>query len=191
MARAALPNPINVCSIFYVSKQWCGCQCSGFLMSAVMLMHRIAHVGCTDIVKESALEADSGRKIACHARDLNPCHHLTGFSAATPDNSSQSQHCMRLPLASYKPVTFFSLSTQDEHGKPEECSELGDEGSSPRIHFQCRLSNSVHIAPVCSDVHKAPVRMQPHASTPVCTLKSQILGAIPLFGHSKQLHILI
>ena len=75
MARAALPSPINVCSIFYVSKQWSGCQGSGFLMHAVMLMHMIAHVGCTDIVKQSALETDSGRKIACHARDLNPCHY--------------------------------------------------------------------------------------------------------------------
>ena len=36
-----------------------------------MLMHTIAHAGCTDTIRESALEVDSGRKIPCHTRDLN------------------------------------------------------------------------------------------------------------------------
>ena len=45
-----------------------GCQCSGFLTCAQMLLNAISHGGCT----ESALRADSGRKIPCHARDSNP-----------------------------------------------------------------------------------------------------------------------
>ena len=44
-ARAALPIPISVCSIFCVFKQWYGCQCVGFLTCAQMLMHVIAHGG--------------------------------------------------------------------------------------------------------------------------------------------------
>ena len=36
-----------------------------------MLMHAIAQGGCTDTVGESALKADSGRKILCHTGDSN------------------------------------------------------------------------------------------------------------------------
>ena len=35
---------------FCLSKQWHGCQCLGFLTWAQMLMHAIAHGGCTDTV---------------------------------------------------------------------------------------------------------------------------------------------
>ena len=31
---------------FHVSKQWCGCQCLGFVMCAQMLMYVTAHGGC-------------------------------------------------------------------------------------------------------------------------------------------------
>ena len=31
--------------------------------------------GCTDIVRESALKVDSGRKIPCCTRDSNPCQY--------------------------------------------------------------------------------------------------------------------
>ena len=44
---------------FPVSKQWYGCQCLGFLTRAQMLMHAIVHGGCTDTVRQSALEANS------------------------------------------------------------------------------------------------------------------------------------
>ena len=37
-----------------------------------MWMHAIARRGCTDTVRESALEADSGRKIIRHTGELNP-----------------------------------------------------------------------------------------------------------------------
>ena len=46
----------------HVSKQWCDCQSFGFLTCAQIMMHMSAHGGCTDTVRESALEADSGRK---------------------------------------------------------------------------------------------------------------------------------
>ena len=42
-ARAALPIPISVCSICRLSRQWYGCQCSGFLTCTQLLMHAIAH----------------------------------------------------------------------------------------------------------------------------------------------------
>ena len=42
-------------------------------MRTQMLMHAIAHMGCTDTVRESALKVDSGRKIPCHIGDSNPC----------------------------------------------------------------------------------------------------------------------
>ena len=40
--RAGLPIPTSVCRIF-VSKQWYGCQCLGFLTCAQMLMYMVAH----------------------------------------------------------------------------------------------------------------------------------------------------
>ena len=49
-----------------------GSQCWGFLTCAQMLMHAIAHGGCTDTVRESALKVDSGRKIPCRTGDSNP-----------------------------------------------------------------------------------------------------------------------
>ena len=42
-----------------VSKQWYGCQCLGFLTCTQMLRHAIAHVGCTDTVRGSALEVET------------------------------------------------------------------------------------------------------------------------------------
>ena len=43
----------------------------GSLTCAKTLMHAIAHGGCTDTVRESALKADSGRKIPCLTRELH------------------------------------------------------------------------------------------------------------------------
>ena len=56
-----------------VSKQWYGCQCLGFLTRAQMLIQAIAHWGRTDTVRQSALEADSGRKILCSTGDSKMC----------------------------------------------------------------------------------------------------------------------
>ena len=75
------PIPVGVCSVFKlnsvcsisVSRQWYGCQCWGFLRWTPTLMHAIARRGCTDTVRESALEVDSGRKILCRTGNSNPC----------------------------------------------------------------------------------------------------------------------
>ena len=46
---------------FRVSKQWFRCQCLGFFTCTQMLMRAIAHVGCSDTVRESALKVDFAR----------------------------------------------------------------------------------------------------------------------------------
>ena len=70
-ARAALPIPYSACGIFVWSIQRYGCQCLGYLTCAQMLLHAIAHEGCTDTVRESTLKVDSGRKIPCRSGDSN------------------------------------------------------------------------------------------------------------------------
>ena len=57
---------------FRESKLWYGCPCLGFLTCVQMLMHAIAHGGCTDTVRESALKVDSGRRSLCRTWDSNP-----------------------------------------------------------------------------------------------------------------------
>ena len=57
---------------FRISKQWYGCQTLEFVSCAQMLLHAIAHGGCTDTVRESALEVDFGRKIPCSTGYSNP-----------------------------------------------------------------------------------------------------------------------
>ena len=71
-ARTALPISYQCVQYFPVSKQWRDCQCLGVLTCAQMLMHAIAHEGCTDTVRESALEVDSGRKIPLPNLGLEP-----------------------------------------------------------------------------------------------------------------------
>ena len=68
---------------FRVTKQLYGCQCLGFLMCTQMLMHAIAHGGCVDTVRESALKVDSGRKIPCHTRDFNLCWYCAWLFSQT------------------------------------------------------------------------------------------------------------
>ena len=62
---------LSVCAVFSCVQifVWLG-----FLTCAqmIMLMHAIAHGGCTETVRESALEVDSGRKIPCCTGDSNP-----------------------------------------------------------------------------------------------------------------------
>ena len=56
---------------FRVSKQWYGCQCLGLLTWAQMLVHAIAHRGCTDTIRESALKVD-GEKNPLPHQGLEP-----------------------------------------------------------------------------------------------------------------------
>ena len=55
---------LSVCAVFS-----CVQTC---LTWAQMLMQAIAHGGCTDTVRESALKVDSGRKNRCPTGDSNP-----------------------------------------------------------------------------------------------------------------------
>ena len=64
-ARAALPIPVGVCSIFVFSNNGMAASVWDFLTCAQLLMHAIAHGVCTDTVRESALEVYAGRKILC------------------------------------------------------------------------------------------------------------------------------
>ena len=63
---------ISMCAVFWVSKQWYGCQCLGFLTYAHNLIDAIANGNWMDTVRESALEVDSGRKIPCRTLGLEP-----------------------------------------------------------------------------------------------------------------------
>ena len=54
-----------------VSKQWYGCQCLWVLMCTQLLMQAIAHGGCANTVRESALKAD-WEKNPVHHRGLEP-----------------------------------------------------------------------------------------------------------------------
>ena len=75
-SRKSSPKHSYQCvQYFRVSEQGYGCRCLGFLTCAQMLMHAIAHRGCTDTVRASALDADSGRKIPCRTRDSNLCQY--------------------------------------------------------------------------------------------------------------------
>ena len=72
---------------FSVSRQWYSCQCLGFLTCTQMLMHAVAHGGCTDTVRESALKADSGRKsLVVSYRGIEPASvlRLAFWSDALP-----------------------------------------------------------------------------------------------------------
>ena len=70
VARAALPIAKQCMWYFPVSKQRYGRQLLGFLTCSQMLM-LAAHEGCTDTVRESALEMDSGRKIPRRTGESN------------------------------------------------------------------------------------------------------------------------
>ena len=51
----------------------------GFLTCTQMLVNVIAHSGCVDTIRESALETDSGRKMLCRTRDSNPHQRCAGL----------------------------------------------------------------------------------------------------------------
>ena len=72
----------SVCTVFSCNQTvvWYGCQCLGLLTCAQMLVHAIAHGGCTDTVRESAPEVDSRRKIPCHTGDRARDSIAPGFS---------------------------------------------------------------------------------------------------------------
>ena len=70
-----LPNPytgwarvipilwVCVCAWQREEGQWYGCQCLQFLTCTLMSLYIVAHMGCANSARESALKVDSGRKI--------------------------------------------------------------------------------------------------------------------------------
>ena len=100
---------------FHVSKQWYGCQCLGFLMCVQMLIHAIAHGGCTITVRESALKVGSGRKILCLTWDSNPCQYCALLT------SSAVPHPWFLFMRSVQ-VRIATTAKHGIHCSFEECS---------------------------------------------------------------------
>ena len=81
--RVALPGKVqqpqeqrylflSVCAVFSCVQTMVRLPVFGGLKCAHILMHAIAHGGCTDTERESALKVDSGRKIPCRTGDSNP-----------------------------------------------------------------------------------------------------------------------
>ena len=60
-ARATLPL-LSMCAVFSCVQTMVWLPVFGFLTCPQMLIHVIVHGGCTDTVRESALETDSGKK---------------------------------------------------------------------------------------------------------------------------------
>ena len=101
-SRAVLPVPTIRCSIFLCPRnqeQRYPFLPSGAVFSCVqgivrlplfgvltctqMLMHAIAHRGCTDTVRESAPEVDSGSKIPSHIFGSNPRQYCAWLFSGT------------------------------------------------------------------------------------------------------------
>ena len=75
---------LSVCAVFFhVSRQCYCCQRLGFLTCTQTLMHAITHGGCTDTVRQSAPEVDSGRKILRRIEDSNPRQYLRWLFSRT------------------------------------------------------------------------------------------------------------
>ena len=64
-----------------------------------MLMNAIAHRGCTDTVRESALKADSGRKIPCRTGDSNPQQYCAWLFSPTVYQVSLLLHSLKYQLS--------------------------------------------------------------------------------------------
>ena len=68
-----LSNPMSVCSIFVRPNNGVAASVWDFeSANRMVLVHTIAHWGCTDTVKESALKVDFWRKILCRTGESNP-----------------------------------------------------------------------------------------------------------------------
>ena len=77
-----------------------------------MLMHANAHRGCTDTVRESALEQnDSGRKIPCPVRELNPRQYCAWLFSWTLSQLSYPArlHCVCVCVCVCVPHVFLAV----------------------------------------------------------------------------------
>ena len=68
---------LSACVVFSCVQIMLWLPVFGIWMCAQVLMHVIAHGGCMDTVRESALGADSGREIPCRTWDSNPPQYCT------------------------------------------------------------------------------------------------------------------
>ena len=116
---------LSVCAVFSCVKTmvWlpvfgilCVCVVGGWVGererdSAQMVMHAIAHGGCTDTVRGSALEADSGRKIVFAAPGTRTLLNIT------PGFFSQTLYPLSYPGPKYIPCR-----TATEVGSQRTCS---------------------------------------------------------------------
>ena len=59
--------------------------------TVLMLIHAIAHRGCTDIVRESALTVDSVRKITCRSEGSNPRQYCVSIAPGFPIRRSTNR----------------------------------------------------------------------------------------------------
>ena len=86
------PFPL-VCTVFSSDRTMAWLPAFESLTCAQMLKHATAHGGCTDTVRQSALEADSGRKVPCHTGDSSPrsyCAWLFSGSSPSPGVGGRS-----------------------------------------------------------------------------------------------------
>ena len=71
---------LSVCAVFSCVQTAVQLPAFGIVNVRTDVMHAIAHGGCTDTVRESAPEADSGRKILCRTGTRTRVSIAPGFS---------------------------------------------------------------------------------------------------------------
>ena len=91
----ALPNPTSVCSIIVRPNNGVAANVWDFeSANRMVLVHTIAHWGCTDTVRESTLKVDFWRKILCRTGESNPRQYCAWLFGPT------------LYKLSYPPISF-------------------------------------------------------------------------------------
>ena len=100
----------------------------------IMSMHAIAHGGCTDTVRESAPEADSGRKIPYRTGDSNPRQYCAWRFLAFQSDA--------LPTDLYPPLVLVLLRLVllgDVSGRDTRLPGTAGPGSERRRRLLCSL----------------------------------------------------
>ena len=80
-----------------------------------MLMIVIAHGGCTDTVRASALKVDSGRKIPCRTGDSNPRQYHTWPRRSTDWAIPAPSWLVKCCFTSTETVDLLGTGAQDGH----------------------------------------------------------------------------
>ena len=80
------PYPfLSVCGVFSCVHTMAWLPVFGIFdtLTDEMMMHAVAHAGCSDTERESALEVDSGRKMLCCTGGSNPFQHCAWLFSRT------------------------------------------------------------------------------------------------------------